>query len=145
MPMRRYQEIPLDDELVSEETALAQLEEGYPGAEETLADPDRLSRLLDELEEKLKTVPNVGDKLAMLPVMISMVRSYLKKEYDKTPVGTMVAIVSALAYFLSPVDLIPDRIPGLGFIDDAAVISACLALCSADIREYEVWREQQSL
>ena len=31
-------------------------------------------------------------------------------------------IVSALAYFAEPEDLIPDRIPGLGFLDDAIMV-----------------------
>lgn len=31
-------------------------------------------------------------------------------------------ILTALAYFSNPIDLIPDRIPGLGFLDDAIMI-----------------------
>ena len=62
--------------------------------------------------------------------------------YTKVPVGTIVAIVSALIYFVSPVDFIPDFIPGIGQVDDAAVIVACLALVTADLDEYSVWRKK---
>ena len=36
----------------------------------------------------------------------------------EVPKGSKAQIVAALAYFLSPVDVIPDIIPGLGLLDD---------------------------
>jgi uncharacterized membrane protein YkvA (DUF1232 family) len=89
----------------------------------------------------LKDIPALGDKLSHVPVFISLVRSYIKKEYDKVPIGTVIAIISALAYILSPVDLIPDFIPGIGVIDDAAVALACFTLVESDIQEYMEWRD----
>ena len=44
-------------------------------------------------------VPGLGDTLAIVPTMISLVRSYTKKEYTEIPLGTIIAIVSALIYF----------------------------------------------
>jgi uncharacterized membrane protein YkvA (DUF1232 family) len=39
-------------------------------------------------------------------------------------------LLAALAYFILPFDFIPDMIPGLGFTDDAAVLTAVFALVS---------------
>ncbi len=61
----------------------------------------------------------------------------MKKEYTEVPLGTILGIVSALIYILSPIDLIPDRIPGAGHLDDAAVLLICLkAGAEDDIKEY---------
>ena len=93
------------------------------------------------MEKKLKEIPKVGNILSNVPVLVSMVRSYIKKEYTDIPVGTIVAIISALLYFLSGLDLIPDAIPVVGFADDAAVITFCLKMVGDDVQEYIKWRE----
>ncbi len=43
-------------------------------------------------------------------------------------------LAGALAYFVMPVDLMPDFLPLVGFTDDAAVIAAALAAVSRSIR-----------
>ena len=77
--------------------------------------------------------------------MMSLVRSYVKKEYTEPPITSMISIVVALIYFLSPVDLIPDIVPGAGYVDDAVVISGCLALIRTDLEDYRIWRKNQGL
>ena len=110
-------------------------------AEEVLQDENKMERLFQRLEKKLKAVPVAGTALAYIPLMMSLVRSYVKKEYTELPVGTMVSIVIALIYFLSPVDVIPDFIPGLGMIDDAAIVAGCLILVKGDLEDYRYWRK----
>lgn len=127
---------------LDDKTALAELKKGYGKAKTLLDDVDELERFLQRLEKKLKTIPVAGDKLAVLPIMISLVRNYIKKEYTDVPIGTVIAIVSALIYVLSPVDFIPDSIPGVGYLDDAAVVAVCWKLVKSDIEEYEVWRQR---
>lgn len=126
---------------VGEKEARAQLEAGYPKAEKVLNDPDELEKTLRRLEEKLKTVPVAGGPLSNVPVMISLVRSYISQDYPNIPIGTIVAVVSALLYFLSPIDLIPDFTPLVGYVDDTGVVAACLALAQSDIDEYKAWRD----
>ncbi|MBE5808892.1 MAG: DUF1232 domain-containing protein, partial [Clostridiales bacterium] len=67
--------------------------------------PDQIEQMLKKLEDKLRSIPNIGDKLAAIPVFVSMIRSYVRKEYTVLPVSSAVAILAALLYFLSPVDL----------------------------------------
>ena len=69
-----------------------------------------------------------------------MVKSYITKEYTEIPKNSIVAIVSAIAYVLTPVDLIPDFLFG-GMIDDVAVVAFCLKLVEKDIANYRAWRE----
>jgi len=53
-------------------------------------------------------------------------------------------VVAALAYVLSPIDLIPDILPLVGFIDDAMVVGACLLLVEQQLAEYEAWKLNQA-
>ena len=127
-----------------EEKATSVLKDGFIEAENLLSDEDKLERFLQRLEQKLKTIPMVGDKLAYVPVFASMLKSYAKKEYTDLPIGTIIAIVSALLYLVNPLDIIPDALPGIGHLDDAFVIAACLGLVSHDVHEYEIWRENNN-
>lgn len=92
------------------------------------------------MERKIKKVPNVGDDLAAVTTLASAVNSYARKEYLEFPMGTMIAIVAALIYFVSPVDIIPDVIPVVGYIDDLMVIKVCLSLVNSDLEDYKAWR-----
>lgn len=120
------------------------LESGYENAENILEDEDKMEKFLQDLEEKLKTFPAVGEALSAIPVMISLIKSYIKKEYSDIPTGTVVAVISALVYWLSPVDLVPDIIPGAGYIDDAAVVAFCLTSVGKDVEKYRKWREDNN-
>lgn len=125
-----------------EKKAETVLKQGYAEAEVLLQDEDKLERLLQRLEMKLKLIPKVGGRLAEIPTMVSMVRSYIRKEYTDIPIGTIIAIISALLYFVSPLDIIPDTIPGVGHLDDAMVIGICLTLVESDVQEYVHWRDK---
>ena len=120
--------------------AMDALKGQFAEAEALLKDGDKLEQLLQKAEEALKGIPTVGEKLADLPVMISLVKSYIKKEYDAVPVGSLVAIVGAFLYLLSRRDVLPDNIPLLGFADDIAVMAVCLNFVEKDLKAYEAWR-----
>ena len=118
-------------------------EKGFGKAKKLLEDPDKVEVFLQKLEKKMKAIPFVGDTFALVPAMISLVRSYIRKEYTEIPLGSIVGIVSALIYILSPIDFIPDAIPGAGHLDDATVLLICLrAGAKDDIKDYEKWREK---
>ncbi len=48
-------------------------------------------------------------------------------------------ILGGLAYFICPVDLIPDAIPALGYVDDLAVVGWICTLLSEEIDTYRRW------
>jgi len=52
----------------------------------------------------------------------------------ETPATTKGILLAALAYFVLPTDAIPDLLPGLGFTDDAAVLTAAFAAASRHIQ-----------
>ena len=129
------------EHIISEQQAHNILQSNYIASEEILHDEDKLERLFQRLEKKFKIVPVVGNTLAEIPMMASLIRNYVQKEYTDIPIGTIIAVISALIYFVSPIDLIPDNIPG-GYIDDGVVIAVCLKMVDSDLQEYKIWREQ---
>ena len=50
-------------------------------------------------------------------------------------VGKAIAI-GALLYLVSPIDAIPDVIPGLGLSDDAAIIAIAVASLAIELEKY---------
>lgn len=117
-----------------------QLNKNKDKAKSLLKDKDKIDHFLERLERKLSTIPIGGKYLADIPVLIMLIRAYVNKEYIEIPIGSIIAILSALIYVLSPVDLIPDFIPGVGYLDDAAVIAVAYKLVHDDVVEYKEWK-----
>jgi len=119
-----------------------QLEKNGSEAEDLLNDKNKMDEFLKKLEKKFSRIPILGKYLTDIPVLIFLVKAYINKEYTEIPVGTIIAIVSALIYFVSPFDIIPDFIPGIGYIDDAAVIALLYKMVHGDIQGYKEWRDK---
>ena len=49
-------------------------------------------------------------------------------------------IAGALAYVVLPLDLIPDFIPGIGFIDDIFVVGMVMKRLSYEIQRFKVFK-----
>ncbi len=64
--------------------------------------------------------------LGRVPFMDDAVAAYFCAMDKGTPVRVKAVLLAALAYFIMPVDMIPDFILGLGYTDDAAVLYAAI-------------------
>ena len=72
-----------------------------------------------------------------------LLRDRVNGLYTKTPWKTVAAMTGALLYVLSPLDLIPDFIPLIGYLDDAAVFAFVLRFADPDLTEYRNWRKNR--
>lgn len=129
----------------TEKDAKETLEKGYKKANVLLSDKGKMNEFLERLEKKLKVIPLAGSTLVMIPTLVQMVKSYVKKEYTSIPVSSIIAIISALLYWLAPIDVIPDTIPGIGYLDDTSVIGFCLKLINNDLKKYKEWQEKNKI
>lgn len=119
------------------------LEGGKGKAAAVLEDGGKVDQLLILVEEKLKSVPKAGEYLADVPKMISLLKDHVQKDYTEASKASLIMIVAALLYLVNPKDLIPDKYIGVGLIDDAAVIAACIALTRKDLDAYDAWRNEK--
>lgn len=69
--------------------------------------------------------------------------AWWRGEYRAVSTQALVAVVAALLYFLAPLDAIPDWIPGLGFMDDLAVLGWVLRKWSTELEAFRAWRDSQ--
>jgi len=106
-----------------------------------------MEHFLERLENKLSQIPMGGKYLSDVPVLISLVKAYVDKKYVDIPIGSIIAIIGALIYVLSTLDLIPDIIPVIGILDDAAVVALAFKFVHGDVVDYKAWRDanKQSL
>ncbi|MEO5895451.1 MAG: YkvA family protein, partial [Vicinamibacterales bacterium] len=58
-----------------------------------------------------------------LVAMLRLLRAYASGEYRNVPAKSLVLIVAGILYFVLPIDVIPDFLVGVGFLDDAAVLA----------------------
>lgn len=79
----------------------------------------------------------IGDRLSKLEVVINMVgdQEWQLSEEERT------RVLGALVYFCDPDDIIPDHIPGLGFLDDAIYVEIVIRELKAEIDSYEEFCE----
>lgn len=73
-------------------------------------------------------------------LMLRMLKDYRKGLYREVPWFTIASIVFALLYVLNPLDLIPDFIPGIGYLDDLSVLGITLRFIESDLHKYLDWK-----
>ena len=130
---------------LNKKRALEEIQKRFKKAEALLKDDVRMESFLEKIEKKIKWIPFLAQEFKNIPTKVSMVRSYLRGNYTKIPKRTILAIVSALIYFLSPIDVVPDWIPLLGQLDDAIVIASCWNLVNKDVEDYRQWKKASRL
>lgn len=119
------------------------LERGTAEAQELISNPSRVDEVLIQLEQKLKEVPAIGDTLADLPLMIAMVKAWIKREYTEVSPKVIACLVGAFLYLIRKKDLIPDYIPLVGIADDLAVLGLALKLSEPELKAFSAWRAAQ--
>ncbi|PSM19499.1 MULTISPECIES: YkvA family protein [Nitratireductor] len=99
-------------------------------------DDDRIAEVLDPVSEaeNARRRQRVRDNLRrtvrraarQIPFMDEVIAAYYCALDDKTPTRVRGVLLAALAYFVLPLDTIPDFLVGFGFTDDIAVLTAAL-------------------
>jgi uncharacterized membrane protein YkvA (DUF1232 family) len=77
-----------------------------------------------------------------LKLLIPLIKDYWNGTYRDVSVKSIVIFVVALTYIISPIDLIPDYIIGLGQIDDAVILGLSLYFLEKDLRKYKEWKDR---
>lgn len=78
--------------------------------------------------------PKIQRVVAKVPFAKDALSVWYCAKDDETPIAAKGMMLAALAYFVMPVDAIPDFIAGLGYTDDAAVFTALMAILGRNLK-----------
>lgn len=115
---------------------------GLDKAQEVLQSNEELNELLTKVQAKIDEVPVLKDALADAKDLFSLLKSYVNKEYADISPKVVGSMVSALLYLITKKDVIPDRIPLLGIVDDLAVFGVALKVIEPELDTYRAWRKE---
>ncbi len=121
---------------------------GYRGrARDMLRDPQALEALAIEARKQVSNSPSarireLGDQIKRLG---RLVRAYANGSYRDISVGNIAMVVGAILYFVTPLDLVPDAIPGAGLLDDATVFAFVLARLDLELVRFAEWERRDAV
>ena len=107
-------------------------------------------RLLENgrLPGLLRAVADKGERNARfarvrddLNLLLGLCAAWWRGEYRAVGRQALVSVVAALLYFLAPLDMVPDWLPGAGLLDDLAVLAWVMRTWAAELDAYRAWRE----
>lgn len=93
-----------------------------------------------EIKNLFKRVEVLAKYCNDLCEIFELLRDRVAGGYRETPWTTIAALTGALIYVVSPIDMILDVIPFVGFLDDALVIGLAVKLAQPDLEKYRVWK-----
>src|SRR5215471_16177547 len=119
----------------------AVVSESHERAEVYAKDRKRLQGLVSEATEKVSTVDKevFKDNWVYLLAMLRLLKAYATKRYQQIPPENLLSIIVAVAYFVSPLDLIPDFVDGIGYLDDALIVRAVQRRVKTDLDRFMEW------
>lgn len=89
----------------------------------------------DELQVRQGFWPKARKTLGKVPFTEDAVAAFYCATDSATPLPVRATLFGALAYFVMPIDAIPDILLGLGFTDDAAILLAAFTAARAHISD----------
>ncbi len=110
-------------------------------AKSYVEDPQRLRALFQEAATQAASMPRdpFKETWPYFQTMLRLIRAYYQGNYRDVAESTLVVIVAAIIYVVNPLDLIPDAIPALGFLDDATVLALAVRRTRQTLDDFMTW------
>ena len=106
-------------------------------------DKDEIKILLEEADQKAKRNKSPLSKIWKdFSDLLRLLSAFAKGEYKYLPWRSLLMIIGALLYFMSPLDLIPDFLPFGGLADDVTIIGLVAKAIRRDMEDFFVWEEE---
>lgn len=129
-------------------TRLRRVFAGYRSrAREVLRDPDALDELATSARRKVAGSANsrIRELADQIKQLGRLIRAYANGSYREISVANIGLVVAGILYFVTPLDLVPDTIPGAGLIDDATVLAFVLARLEGELARFTAWERADAI
>ena len=103
---------------------------------------DDLNRVRENAEAAERKSTHLGQQIESFRLTWSLLQDYWAGTYTAVPWKLTAAIGFAMAYLVSPLDVIPDFIL-FGFVDDAAVFGLVVSAFQSELEDYKEWKKNQ--
>lgn len=111
-----------------------------------LSNPTRLKKAINDTLNKLDRKQGGGgltsEVVGSFRLLVNLVKDVTTGKY-KMEKKRIVMILGAIFYFLTPIDIIPDVLPVLGFLDDASLLAWLFYSMKDELGLYMTWKNIQ--
>ena len=129
-------------------TRLRRIFRSYRGrATSKLGDPVAQEDLTRASRHKVAATSNsrireLGDQVKQLG---RLVRAYANGSYREISPASIGLVVAGILYFVTPLDLVPDAIPGAGLLDDVTVLAFVIARLEGELARFTAWERADAI
>lgn len=78
-----------------------------------------------------------------LQTLFQMIKAWISGDYRQIPTRSLLIIFAAIAYFVSPIDLMPDFLFGFGLLDDVAILTFAFKQIEHDLIAFNAWKQKE--
>lgn len=124
------------------------VDEDYVRDEVSQVDEDDVEVVLENqenIDKKFSGSNSLRKYVELGRIMMNMLKDVRRGNYPNIPWFTIATIAFALLYILNPMDIVPDFIPGIGYIDDVAVLTIGVGWIESDLHRYLDWRLKNNM
>ena len=110
--------------------------------------PEKFTEKVNEIYKKATNSDQdkpLSELTSKVKALYRMVKMGLSGEYTGIPKGRLILGLIALAYLISPVDILPDALPFFGFLDDAAMLIWLVKAANEEVEKFEQWERTHSM
>ncbi len=116
-------------------------------ANRILKQQSQVNELLRKAAQKLQKLKGsnkqINELIEYVQLFLKMIKKSFIGEYNAFSNKTLLSLVFGLLYFVTPMDLVPDFIPLLGFSDDLSIIYFIVKNFKSDIEAFKIWELNQ--
>ena len=109
---------------------------------ETFTEAD-LEKVRVDAETAEKKAKSLGGQFESFQLTWSLLQDYWAGKYTSIPWKLIASTGFAVAYLVSPLDIIPDFLPIAGFVDDATVFALVISSFQSELNAYKEWKKNQ--
>lgn len=115
------------------------LERLTPRAKNIYRDRNKVEDLLKDSEGKSRKF-GIRQMFGDIKTLRHLLADYKRGAYRDVSRGSILLIIAGLVYLVSPIDIIPDFLFGLGFMDDAMILGYVIKQLYDVLDRYKAWK-----